>query len=180
MVIKVLISADSKRRKLFINCIKKICDDSKGQYKWHFLPDEVADLREEDRLKRMFECLMDSHIVFMEVTPIEYTTESVKKHWMTNQGVLIEYGAIMALEYLRDRLKLFCESSVERNRLHPYFLKTVDLYSEDNVNDVNDPKSLRNMVIEEIKKFENRMHEEYRILKKDSSSYKYVLKRTLE
>lgn len=180
LVIKVLISADSKRRKPFISCIEKICDDSKDRYKWRFLSDEVADLREQDRLKRMFECLMDCHLIFMDVTPIECTSEGIKNHWMTNQGVLIEYGAIMTLEYLRDRLKLFCESSVERNRLHPYFLKTADSYSEKNINDVNNPKSLRNMVIEKIKRFENRMHEEYRILKKDSSSYKYVLKRALE
>ena len=180
MVINVLISADSKRRTPFIDCIKEICDDSEGRYRWRFLPDEVADLREEDMLKRMLECLMGSDVVFMDVTPIEYTTENSKKYWITNQGVLIEYGAIMALEYVRDGLKLFSESSIERNRLHPYFLKTTDLYSEKNVNDATNPKSLKNMVIKKIKELENRIPEERRILKKSLIAFKYVLKRTLE
>ena len=116
MVIKVLISADSKKRRPFIDCIKKICDDSEGRYEWHFLPDEVADLREENRLKRMFECLRAAHIITMDVTPLQYTSktpEGAQDHWITNQGVLIEYGVIIALEHFRDRLKLFCERGVK-------------------------------------------------------------------
>lgn len=183
MVIKILISADSKRRKSFIDCIKKICDDSKGRYECHFLPDEVADLRAEERLKEMFEHLRDSDLIFMDVTSIGYTvetTEGVENYWMTNQGVLIEYGAIMALEYLMNSIELFCESAVKLERLHPYFLKKVNHYSEEKVNDIDDPKSLRNMVMEVIKNFENRIHKEYRILKRDEVAYKYVLKRSLE
>ena len=176
MVIKVFISADSKKRKPFVDCIKKICDNSNGRYKGRFLPDKVGELREEDRLKRMFEYLQDSHLIFMDITPIEYASEGVDKYWLTNQGVLIEYGAIMGLEHLRDSLKLFCESSVKRNRLHAYFLKTADKYSETNVDDVNDPKSLRNIVIKIIKEFESRLDGEYLVQKKDSSAYKDVLK----
>ena len=176
MVINVFISADSKKRKPFIDCITKICENSNGQYKGRFLPDKVGELREEDRLKRMFECLQDSHLIFMDITPIEYTSEGVDKYWMTNMGVLIEYGAIMGLGYLGASLKLFCESSVKRNRLHAYFLKTVDKYSETNVDDVNDPKSLRNIVLAIIKEFEKRLHDEYLVLKKDSSAYNNVLK----
>lgn len=182
MVIKVLISADSKKRRPFINCIKKICDDSEGKYKCHFLSDELADLKEENRLKRMFESLRDAHIILMDVTPLQYTFETlepIEKDWITNQGVLIEYGAIMATESLWDHLKLFCESAVERSQLHPYFLKTVDQYSEKDVDNIDDPKSLKNMVINIIKKFEDRMDEEYLILKRNSIAYKGLLKKLL-
>jgi len=52
LVIEVLISADSNRGKPFIDCIKKICSNSRGAYEWHFLPDEVADLRGRRSLEK--------------------------------------------------------------------------------------------------------------------------------
>ena len=178
MVINVLVSADSRKSRTFIECIKNICENS-GRYRWRFLPDETADLEEKDRLRRMFECLVEAHLIIMDVTPTEYTYQTPKgteTSWLTNQGVLIEYGAIMASEHLIDRLKLFSESSVKRKTLHPYFLKTVDVYSEKTANDTKDASSLRNKIIRILKDFEDRMHKEYTILRKNEVTYKNLLK----
>lgn len=163
-MLRLLICADSRRRR-FIDCIRRICDKSKGKYESHFLPDEVAALKEEHRLERMLEFLDSVELIFMDITPNDYpleTLEGVEHAHLTNQGVLIEYGAAIEDDSTRSRIKLFCESSISRQLLHPYFVKTVEAYSDEHVNDENDPNSLRNKVLAIIEDYEDKIFESQR------------------
>ena len=142
--IRLLVSADSNQ-KHFIDCIKQICDDSKGEYEFHNLPKEVSMPSEKDRLDRMISYIDSADLILMDVTPHTFPSEEEKYQYMTNQGVLIEYGVIISREHRKWRLKLFCEDRVDRKHLHPYILKTVDTYN------LKKLASLKNKIIKVIK-----------------------------
>ena len=154
--IRLLVSADSNQKD-FIDCIKRICDDSGGEYEFHNLPKEVSKASEKDRLNRMISYIEYADLILMDVTPHTFPSEEEKYHYMTNQGVLIEYGVIMSREDREWRLKLFCEDRVERKHLHPYILKTVDTYNPKKL------ESLRNKVIKVIKEHKEEILKKQRI-----------------
>jgi len=154
--IRLLVLADSNQ-KHFIECIRRICDDSKGDYEFHNLPKEASKASEKDRLDRMISYVKYADLILMDVTPHTFLSEEEKYKYMTNQGVLIEYGAIVAREDRKWRLKLFCEDSIERKHLHPYILKTVDTYNR------KDMQSLRNKISKVIKEHKEEIFEKQRI-----------------
>lgn len=161
-----------------MDCIRRICDESKGKYEFHFLPDEVAPVEEKDRLGRMLNFLDAADLIFMDITPKKYgleKPEGVEPAHLTNQGVLIEYGAAIEDKNTRWRVKLFCESSVSRQLLHPYFLKTVEAYSDEHVNDENDPNSLRNKVLVIIKDLENKISDMQRKTERENQALRAIL-----
>ena len=152
----LLVSADSNQKD-FVDCIKKICDKSKGKYKFHYLPEEVSKASERDRLKRMLDYIGYADLILMDVTPQRFPAEEKKYQYITNQGVLIEYGAITSREDKKWRLKLFCEDKIKRKHLHPYVLKTVDTYNRKKL------ELLTDKVIKVIKKHEEDILEKQRI-----------------
>lgn len=149
----VFVSCDSTKT-AFKQCIKQVCDESKGEYEYHHIPDEVAPPNEQDRLQRMLDLIRISDVIFMDVTPTRVLVNGVEQH-VTNSGVLIEYGALVSYPPYREKLRVFCEDSVSRSLLHPYFLMTVHRFSTKNLVDEADPQSLRSQVkkmIEHYKK----------------------------
>ena len=166
--LRVLVSADSNQQH-FIDCIKQICEDSSGEYEFHFLPDEVATANEKDRLNRMINYVEYADLIIMDVTPHTFPTEENKYRYMTNQGVLIEYGAVIAKEHKKWRLKLFCEDTIDRRNLHSYILKTVDTYNR------KDLDSLRKKVKHVIEKLKHEIFERQRIQERQLQAFKTIL-----
>lgn len=153
--LRLLVSAD-RNQKDFINCIKQICDDSDGEYEFHYLPVELSNASEKDRLERMINYVESADLILMDVTPHTFPSEDEKYRYMTNQGVLIEYGVIGSKEDRMWRLKLFCEDQVVLNRLHPYILKTVDTYSREKLD------LLKNAIIQVINDHKNEIFQRQR------------------
>lgn len=175
MKIRVLVSCSSERIE-FIDCIKRTCEEYKNEYKdeleYHFIPTETAPLDEKDRLDRMLSLANESDIIFMDVTPKRYSLNGKEEH-LTNQGVLIEYGVLLAPSYFM-RLCLFCEDSKSRSLLHPYFIKTVHDYSLEKLNDKKAPKSLRRQVKEVINNYKNRLPERVRKLQEENEAMQNI------
>jgi len=155
--ITVFVSCDSRKID-FKQCIKQVCDESKGEYEYHHIPDEVAPANEQDRLQRMLDLVRTSDVVFMDVTPTRVSVNGVEQH-VTNQGVLIEYGALVSHPPYREKLRVFCEDWVSRSVLHPYFLMTVHSFSTKNLADEGDPQSLRRQVKKMIEDYKKRLPE---------------------
>ena len=165
--IRLLVSADSNQ-KHFINCVKKVCDNSNGEYKFHYLPKKVSKASEKERLDRMISYIEYADLILMDVTPHVFPSEEEKYQYMTNQGVLIEYGAIISREDRRWRLKLFCEDTVERKHLHPYILKTVDTYNRKKL------ESLRNKVIKVLREHKEDILKRQRIQERQLQAYRML------
>lgn len=174
MTIKVLVSCDSERTD-FIKCIKTICDESKEELECHFIPNEPAPIKEPDRLNRMLSLVGESNIIFMDLTPKLFPLNE-KEVYLTNPGVLIEYGVLAASAHYYERLYLFCEDTVSRSLLHPYFIKTVQPYSRDKLNDKKASCSLRRQVKDIINDYKNRLPEMVRKLQEENEAYEAYTK----
>jgi hypothetical protein len=126
----------------------------------------------------MLEFLDAVELILIDITPSAYHSEKlegVDHMYLTNQGVLIEYGAAVEDESTRSRVKLFCEYSVSRQLLHPYFVKTVEAYSDEHANDENDPNSLRNKVLAIIKDYQDKIFESQRKMDRLSRALKKAI-----
>jgi hypothetical protein len=85
----------------------------------------------------------------MEVTPESVRpVGSRRTEWVTNQGVLIEYGIIVGLGWLH-KLCIYCEESVSRTHIHPTFHKGIDRYS---ISDLETLKGKLRIIIREKEK----------------------------
>jgi len=115
-------------------------------------------MNERDRLQRMLDLVRTSDMVFMDVTPTK-VSDNGTEWFVTNPGVLIEYGVLVSNPPYREKLRVFCEDSVSRNVLHPYFLMTVHSFSVKNLLDEKDPKSLRNQVRTIIENYKEKLPE---------------------
>ena len=171
-MIRILVSCDSETTD-FKECIRRICDESKAEFEYHYVPDEVAPLTERNRLDRMLELVRESDIVFMDVTPRKFSRNGEEKD-LTNQGVLIEYGVLISCFPYEQKLKIFCESAVSRSLLHPYFLKTVHSYSLKELNDESSEYSLRRQVKAIIADYRERLPELTRKLLAENEAYKAI------
>jgi hypothetical protein len=162
--LRLLVLADSNQKD-FIDCIKQICEGSEGEYEFHCLPEEVSTANEEDRLNRMIGYIEYADLILMDVTPHIFPSEEEKYRYITNQGVLIEYGVAISREDRSWRLKLFCEDRVERKHLHPYILKTVDTYNPKKL------ESLKNKVIKVIKEHKEKILEKQRVQERQLQAF---------
>lgn len=68
----------------------------------------------------------------MDATPEQLTNTNGQTVWMTNQGVLIEYGILAGFNLL-NQLCIFCEDQVSRTNIHPAIHKPVDNYSQNDL-----------------------------------------------
>jgi len=69
----------------------------------------------------------------MDVTPEELKDSKGKSYYLTNQGVLIEFGHIIALEEYYKLLYIFCEND-KKGKTHPYVREeTITDYSKSNL-----------------------------------------------
>jgi hypothetical protein len=101
-------------------------------------------------LDEIFGKMIESNLFLMDVT-LERMVSEVSGtqilRWITNSGVLVEYGMLVGLKWLH-RLLLFCEDIIDRDNLYPLFHKKVKTYS------VNDHVTFRKIVREIIKREE--------------------------
>lgn len=148
---RILVSCASQRT-IFHRSVKKICDESNDEYTFHFIPTEAATPAEENMLGRMIDEINRAHLILMDATPESGTIDG-KENFVTNPGVLIEYGAIVSVPNLKEKLVLFCKSGTRRT-LHPYLQrKTANDYSEDITLDPSNPDSLEGKLKAVITKY---------------------------
>lgn len=90
--------------------------------------------KSQEKLLEKFEnSLPDANIILMDVTPQELKDSENKTHYITNQGVLIEFGYIIALRDYYKFLYIFCDAT-KLEKTHPYVRnETINKYSKDNL-----------------------------------------------
>ncbi len=115
-------------------------------------------------------------MVFMDVTPARVLGRRRRVEHVTNSGVLIEYGVLASHTAYAENLRLFCEDSVRRSELHPYFLKTVHSYSRKSMMDEENPQSLKSMVRAMIEEFEKQLPERARKQAEENEALKRYLR----
>jgi len=122
-----MICASSKGHRDFIRCVKGICKDR--DYSVIYAPEE-----RQGRLSEKFTgSLPDSDIILMDVSPEEYTDSENKLCYLTNQGVLIEFGYITTTEEYYKMLYIFCEDNM-LEKAHPYVRnETIHKYAKHNL-----------------------------------------------
>lgn len=105
---RLYISAE-RQNTYFINTIKRYCDDSQGKHSWIYLPD-MPSLPGETLSRRILRYIAAADLIFMDATPQKLQrrmNDSVEDVWITNQGILIEYGVVAALGKIED-MKVYC------------------------------------------------------------------------
>ena len=125
--LNVMICASQKNHRHFIKCVQKICKEKK--YSIIYAP-----YKPQGRLlKKFIDSLPDANIILMDVTPEELKDSKGKSYYLTNQGVLIEFGHIIALEEYYKLLYIFCEND-KKGKTHPYVREeTITDYSKSNL-----------------------------------------------
>ena len=113
----------------FIKFAKSICQEK--EYSIIYVPYEL-----QGKLWEKFKnALPTANIILMDVTPEKYRDSENKSCYITNQGVLIEFGCIIADEDYSKLLYIFCENN-KRKKTHPYVInETIDEYSKNNLKD---------------------------------------------
>jgi len=102
----------------------------------------------------MLDLVRDSDMVFMDATPSKFVIDG-NEEYLTNPGVLIEYGVLVSYPSYEMKLKVFCEESISRKHLHAYFIQTAHSYSTVDAFDESNPRSLKSQIkkmIEDYKK----------------------------
>lgn len=79
--------------------------------------------------------LPDANIILMDITPQELKDSKNETCYITNQGVLIEFGYIIATEDYYKLLYIFCEET-KLEKIHPYVRnETINKYSRNDLKD---------------------------------------------
>jgi len=137
---KIYISADSQRQITFIRSATRAAKAK--NFQCLYPPSQSGGPSYETMLRKVLDWLNESIFIVMDVTP-----HRMGNRWVTNPGVLIEFGIIAATDKL-DQLSLFREESSPINRIHPFIrAKEIIPYS------VNHPRILTRLIKEEIDKF---------------------------
>ena len=130
-----MICASSKGHQDFIKCVKSICEDK--EYSVIYAPEE----RQGKLSEKFTGSLPDADIILMDVSPEEFKDLESKSCYLTNQGVLIEFGYITATEEYYNMLYIFCENN-KLEKAHPYVRnETIHKYTK---------RNLREKIIENI------------------------------
>jgi hypothetical protein len=126
---KIFISASSSKNE-FITSIKALINSEySNRHTCIYIPWDPTLARDATLLDRIKYGIIRSHLIIMEATPDAFRpVGSRRTEWVTNQGVLIEYGIIVGLDWL-NKLCIYCEESVSRKHIHPTFHKAIDTYS---------------------------------------------------
>ena len=125
---KIFISAASSRGE-FIGSIGEVVDspEFRERHQHIFIPLEPSPSHDSTLMNRIESAILQSGLILMDVTP-EQVTVGDGNRWVTNQGVLIEYGLIQGFGWIH-KLCVFCEARVNREHIHPAIHKSVDQYS---------------------------------------------------
>lgn len=144
----IFISANSQQ-KFFVRNIQKVAKEKRfgGRHEAIFIPFEISSPEAPTLLEEIYGKMVESNLLLMDVTPRKMCARAQQTYWITNSGVLVEYGMLKGLRYLH-RLLLFCEDTINLDNLYPLFHKKVKTYSVDN------HVAFRKMVREIIKKQE--------------------------
>jgi hypothetical protein len=166
---RVLVSCASSRT-TFQKCIRKICRESHGELGYRFIPTKIVSTGESNIVDRMLEEVRNADLILMDVTPTVYRK---RKHsiYITNQGVLIEYGTIISNEVYSLKLGLYCVEGL-RDNLHPYFLKPVQGYTIATAMDSSDPTSLTSQVEKQIRRFKKELPGRHRAISEQYAGLK--------
>lgn len=137
---RMYISADSHRQKTFIRCAE-IAAESKN-FQCLYPPSLSGGPSYRTLLEKVLQWLDESIFIAMDVTP--YKTG---RRWVTNPGVLIEFGIVTATDKL-DQISLFAEETGPMGKIHPFIRsKEVIRYSE------HHPRVLTRLIKKEIDQF---------------------------
>ena len=130
---KIFISASSSRNE-FINSIQSLIEtEYQDKHECIYIPWHPSLPRDPTLLDRIKSNIIVSHLILMDVTPEELrTVDSSQTKWVTNEGVLIEYGIIVAFDWLY-KLCVYCDAQVDRDHIHPAFHKPIDPYTVDDI-----------------------------------------------
>lgn len=124
-----MVCASQKRHKEFIKCVKDICEDR--EYSLIYPPYEW----QGSLLNKFRDSLPDANVILMDVTPEEFKDSKNGACYLTNQGVLIEFGYIIASEDYYKLLYIFCENN-KLEKTHPYVRnETINKYFKNNLKD---------------------------------------------
>lgn len=137
---KMYISADSQRQRAFIRCAERAAEVK--NFECLYPPTQSGGPSYQTLLEKILKWLDQSIYIIMDVTC--YRTG---RQWVTNPGVLIEFGIIAATDKL-DQLSLFAEESSPIEKMHPFIrAKEITRYSEQH------PRVLTRLIKKEIDQF---------------------------